>query len=263
MHVSPEQPLQTSMMPHHWSLPNQVQIRSSLDYSGPQGDFPATTCISVEDEIVHGIPGLRTLRAGEIVSIDCGVRFNEWCADAAITVPVGVIDSQRIELLEVTEAILALAIRMIRPGRRWSEIASALQAMTFDAGFGIVEQYCGHGIGRQLHEPPAVPCVMTRSLMGRGDFTLQRGMILAIEPILALEAPALRADGTASGVPTFIGEDGWTVRTLMGEITSHFEHTIAVGPRYAEILTTNMANADMGMHPARISFDAVNTGSAC
>ena len=232
-----------------------------LDHVGPHGDFPASTCISVEDEVVHGIPGPRRLNAGEIVSIDCGVRFNDWCADAAVTVPVGAIDSQRQELIDVTEAILGLALRMIRPGRRWSEIALALQEMTFDAGFGIVEKFCGHGIGRQLHEPPAVPCVLTRALLGRGDFTLRPGMVLAIEPILAMEAPALRSDGTASGVPTFLAEDGWTVKTLMGEVTSHFEHTIAVGRSGAYVLTAGHDSLNEASHVARIPVDIINAGS--
>lgn len=232
-----------------------------LDHAGPHGDFPAATCISVEDEVVHGIPGTRELLAGEIVSIDCGVRLKDWCADAAITVPVGAIDADRQDLLDVTESILALAIRMIRPGRRWSEIARELQAMTFDAGYGIVEQFCGHGIGRQLHELPAVPCVLTKSLLGRGDFTLHSGMVLAIEPILAMDAPAIRADNTAAGVPTFVGDDGWTVHTLMGEITSHFEHTVAVRPQGAEILTGSPPIPCVERRSARIPNDELNTGS--
>ena len=232
-----------------------------LDHAGPCGDFPASTCISVEDEVVHGIPGLRELSAGEIVSIDCGVRFKDWCADAAITVPVGAIDSERQDLLDATESILALAIRMIRPGRRWSEIARELQAMTFDAGYGTVEEFCGHGIGKQLHEPPAVPCVLTKSLLGRGDFTLQAGMVIAIEPILAMDSPALRADDTAAGVPTYMGSDGWTVRTLMSEITSHFEHTVAVGAYGAEILTLSDPKATSTTRNARIPDHAKHSGS--
>jgi methionyl aminopeptidase len=209
-----------------------------LDQTSDAGEFPAETCVSVEDEVVHGVPGSRVLRSGEIVSIDCGVRLDGWCADSAITVPVGEVDSERLELLAANEAILSHAIEMIRPGRRWSEIASTLQEMTFTLGYGTVEEFSGHGIGVLLHEMPAVPCVMTQGLMGRGDFTLRPGMTLAIEPILVMEPPALRGDGTAVGVPVLTDEDGWTTRTLMGQVTSHFEHTVVVGRREAEVLTS-------------------------
>ena len=208
-----------------------------LGRQGPLGEFPATTCISVEDEITHGVPGDRILRDGEIVSIDCGVRLDGWCADAAMTVPVGRIDFERRELIEANEALLWMAIRMIRPGRRWSEIAESLQTFALDSGYGIIEEFTGHGIGRQLHEAPAVPSTMTTSLQGRGDFTLRPGMVLALEPMLVMEGAALRGDGTAAGVPTFTSQDGWTVRTLMGEIVSHFEHTVVVTANGSEVLT--------------------------
>ena len=130
-----------------------------------------------------------------------------------------------------------MAIRMIRPGRRWSEIAQALQDFTLDSGYGIVEEFTGHGIGRQLHESPAVPSAMTTGLQGRGDFTLRPGMVLAIEPMLVMEGGAIRGDGTAAGVPIYTTEDGWTVRTLMGEIVSHFEHTVVVTSNGSDVLT--------------------------
>ncbi|MCH2161421.1 MAG: type I methionyl aminopeptidase [Phycisphaerales bacterium] len=208
-----------------------------LGRQGPLGEFPAVTCISIEDELTHGVPSERALRDGEIVSIDCGVRLNGWCADAAMTVPVGNIDFDRRELIESNESLLWMAIRMIRPGRRWSEIAQALQDMAFDAGYGIVEEFTGHGIGRQLHESPAVPSAMTAGLQGRGDFTLRPGMVLALEPMLIMRGAALRGDGTAAGVPIYTSDDGWTVRTLMGEVASHFEHTVVVTSGGSEVLT--------------------------
>ena len=209
-----------------------------FDQTSEAGPFPAATCTSVEDEVVHGLPGSRVLRSGEIISIDCGVRLDGWCADSAITVPVGEVDSERLELLAANEAILLHAIEMIRPGRRWSEIAGILQEMTFELGYGTVEEFSGHGIGVLLHEMPAVPCVLTRGIMGRGDFTLRPGMTMAIEPILVMEPPALRGDGTAVGVPIMLDEDGWTTRTLMGQVTSHFEHTVVVTRSGAEVLTS-------------------------
>ena len=115
---------------------------------------------------------------------------------------------------------------------------------------------------RQLHEPPAVPCVMTRSLLGRGDFTLRPGMVLAIEPILAMEGPALRAGGTASGVPTYLADDGWTVRTLMGEVTSHFEHTVAVGRGEAQILTAGQSSSHVATSAARMPLETIEAGTS-
>jgi methionyl aminopeptidase len=207
--------------------------------------FPAPACVSVDDEVIHGIPGDRRLCGGELVKIDCGARLEGWCADAAITVPVGEIASARRELLQATENVLDTAIDLIRPGRRWSEIARILQDLALDAGYGVLDDFTGHGIGRELHEFPAVPSHLTQGLiglMGRGDFTLRRGMVLAIEPILVLvgsvSGAAVRGDGTACGVPVEVASDGWTVRTVDSAVSAHFEHTIAVGRSGATVLTT-------------------------
>ena len=208
--------------------------------------FPAPACISVDDEVIHGIPGDRRLSGGELVKIDCGARLEGWCADAAITVPVGEIEPARRELLEATENVLETAIDLIRPGRRWSDIARILQDLALDAGYGVLDDFTGHGIGRELHEFPAVPSHLTRGLiglMGRGDFTLRRGMVLAIEPILVLvgsvSGAAVRGDGTACGVPVEVAADGWTVRTVDAAVSAHFEHTVAVGRSGATVLTTS------------------------
>jgi methionyl aminopeptidase len=202
----------------------------------PGEGFPAATCVSVNEEIVHGVPGRRVLRAGDVVSIDCGARLHEWCADAAITVPVGEIAPDWVRLLAVTEAMLAEAIHAIRPGRRWSEIARGMQALAEGAGFGIVVEYVGHGIGRQLHEAPEVPCHARddrrnghgggRLELSERDFTLRPGMTLAIEPMLALGSPE-----------TIERPDGWTVATADGLPAAHFEQTIAVTADGADVLT--------------------------
>ncbi|MDG2020437.1 MAG: type I methionyl aminopeptidase [Phycisphaerales bacterium] len=204
--------------------------------------FPAAACVSVDEEVIHGIPGDRRLGGGELVKIDCGARLDGWCADAAITVPVGETASARLELIKATETVLETAVELIRPGRRWSDIARILQDLALDAGYGVLDDFTGHGIGRELHEFPAVPSHLTRGLNGRGDFTLRRGMVLAIEPILVLvgsvSGAAVRGDGTACGVPVEVAADGWTVRTVDAAVSAHFEHTVAVGRSGATILTT-------------------------
>jgi methionyl aminopeptidase len=210
--------------------------------------FPAVACVSVDDEVIHGIPGDRRLEGGEIVSIDCGARLDGWCADAAISVPVGAVAADRLELLEATRTVLDTAVDLIRPGRRWSEIARILQELALDAGYGVLDDFTGHGIGRDLHEFPAVPSHLTRGLAGRGDFTLRRGMVLAIEPILVLvgsvSGAAVRGDGTACGVPVETAADGWTVRTVDAAVAAHFEHTVAVGRSGATILTSSIPRVE-------------------
>jgi methionyl aminopeptidase len=210
--------------------------------------FPAVACVSVDDEVIHGIPGDRRLEGGQIVSVDCGARLDGWCADAAISVPVGAVAADRLELLEATRTVLDTAVDLIRPGRRWSEIARILQELALDAGYGVLDDFTGHGIGRDLHEFPAVPSHLTRGLAGRGDFTLRRGMVLAIEPILVLvgsvSGAAVRGDGTACGVPVETAADGWTVRTVDAAVAAHFEHTVAVGRSGATILTSSIPRVE-------------------
>ena len=223
-------------------------VGQSPDEAKAGQPFPAVACVSVDEEAIHGIPGDRRLEGGEIVSIDCGARLDGWCADAAITVPVGAVAADRLELLEATLTVLDTAVDLIRPGRRWSEIARILQELALDAGYGVLDDFTGHGIGRDLHEFPAVPTHLTRGLTGRGDFTLRRGMVLAIEPILVLvgsvSGAAVRGDGTACGVPVETAADGWTVRTVDAAVAAHFEHTVAVGRSGATILTASAARAE-------------------
>jgi len=219
--------------------------------------FPAVACVCVDDEVIHGIPGDRRLCGGEIVSIDCGARLDGWCADAAVSVPVGPVTADRLELLEATRTVLDTAIDLIRPGRRWSEIARILQELALDAGYGVMDDFTGHGIGRDLHEFPAVPTHLTRGLAGRGDFTLRPGMVLAIEPILVLvgsvSGAAVRSDGTACGVPVETAADGWTVRTTDAAVSAHFEHTVAVGRSGATILTASPLRVEESRHSPAVA----------
>ncbi len=196
------------------------------DYRPGKG-FPACTCISVNEEVVHGIPGDRIIREGDLVSIDCGIRLDGWCADCAISVAVGHAPIERVRLQEMTRGVLAEAIRLIRPGKRWSEVARAMQAMAEEGEerYGIVKEYVGHGIGRKLHEAPKVPGFVSGDFMHE-DFTLKTGMVLAIEPMLTLGSGA-----------TKVLKDGWTVVTADRSVAAHEEHTVAVRRNGAEILT--------------------------
>ncbi len=186
--------------------------------------FPASICASVNEEIVHGIPDARPLVEGDIVSLDCGVRLEGYCGDSAWTFAVGSIDPRRRQLLEVTQAALELAIREIRPGRRWSEIARMIQDYVEGHGFGVVREFVGHGIGRQMHEEPKVPNYVDRR---GGDFVLRPGMTLAIEPMVTAGSPRF----------AYRGNEGWVVVTRDGSPAAHFEHVIAVTEQGADVLT--------------------------
>lgn len=203
--------------------------------------FPGAACVSVEDVVMHGMPGSQVLLDGQIVGIDVAVRFEGWCADAAITTPVGRIDERRTRLVNAAEDLLETAIDLVRPGVRWSSIAGVMQELAIGAGFGVVEGFAGHGIGRELHESPCLPNQLTAGLQGRADFTIRPGMVLAIEPTLVdqgpISGPALRGDGTAAGTPVVVDPDGWSIRTLDGAVAAHAEHTIAVDRRGARVLT--------------------------
>ncbi len=225
----------------------------SADGASP---FPACTCISVNEEIVHGIPGQRVLAAGDLVSIDCGVRLDGWCSDSAITVLVGdrsasgapAETAERLGLIAVAQAMLDMAIELAEPGVAWSVIAEAMQDLALDAGHGLVVEYVGHGIGRSLHEAPQVPNCLTRPLIEREDFTLRPGMVLAIEPMISLRGPLARdgrgstehafdADGYPLGIAHRRLEDGWTVVTADGSPAVHVEHTVAITRGGADVLS--------------------------
>jgi methionyl aminopeptidase len=188
--------------------------------------FPAAICTSVNEEVVHGIPGERVLAEGDIVSVDCGVRLKGYCGDAAETFPVGRVDPEARRLLEVTSAALALALREMRPGRHWNEVAGALQDYVESEGFSVVREFVGHGIGQQMHEEPKVPNYADRRRRKSG-FRLQPGLVLAVEPMVNAGTADVRM-GDASGWPQVTRDGRWS---------AHFEHTLAVTPWGVDVLT--------------------------
>ncbi|MBI5837745.1 MAG: type I methionyl aminopeptidase [Candidatus Eisenbacteria bacterium] len=189
-----------------------------LGYRG----YPASICASVNEEVVHGIPSGRKLKEGDVVSLDVGVQKDGYFGDASLTVPVGDVDPGTLRLLRVTEEALALAVAAAQPGNRLGDVGHAVQSHVEAAGFSVVRSLVGHGIGREMHEEPQVP---NYGLPGRGP-RLQAGMVMAIEPMVNL--------GQAE---TRVLEDGWTVVTLDGKPSAHFEHTVAVTPDGPVILS--------------------------
>ncbi|GAB3721850.1 type I methionyl aminopeptidase [Nocardiopsis oceani] len=176
--------------------------------------FPGVTCVSVNDEIVHGIPGDRILADGDLVSVDCGARLHGWSGDAAVSFVVGRADPADLALIADTEAALARGIAAARPGGRMGDIGRAIAADARRAGYGLTADHGGHGIGRTMHEAPEVP---NDGRPGRG-FTLRTGLTLAIEPMLVRGG----SDSYAHG------DDGWTVLSDDGTRAAHCEHTVAV-----------------------------------
>lgn len=181
-------------------------------FKGYRG-YPRSVCISVNEEIVHGIPGNRRLKAGDLVSLDFGVQYQGYYGDAAITVAVGEVSPKARALMEVTEKSLYAGIDQAKVGQRLSDISHAVQTVVEGAGFGVIREFVGHGIGRSLHEDPQIP---NFGLPGRGP-VLQAGMTLAIEPMTSMGAWQVK-----------ILKDGWTAVTQDGSLAAHFEHTVAV-----------------------------------
>ncbi len=195
----------------------------------PGHGFPGNTCISVNQEVVHGIPGSRLLHEGDVVSIDCGIRLDGWCGDSAITVPVGPVSDSITKLIRVSEETLDLAIRSIRPRVRWSEIARKMQAHVESNGFSCVREFVGHGIGRRMHEDPKVPNFVSREFLNRDDFYLEPGMTIAVEPMVIIGGPEV-----------VVLDDGWTVVSKDDSAAAHVEHTLAVTASGCEILTNGL-----------------------
>ena len=202
--------------------------RDVLDRRGARSNFlgyhgfPAVACISPNEVIVHGIPGSRVIDDGDIVSIDCGAIIEGWHADAAITIPVGAVDDESLRLLDTTKAALDAAIAVTVPGGRLGDIGAAVEGVASAAGYSIVREYVGHGIGTAMHEDPDVPNFGTA---GRG-LRLREGMVLAIEPMV-----------NVGGRQTRLLDDGWTVVTQDGSRSAHFEHTIAITDNGPQVLT--------------------------
>jgi len=190
-------------------------------FKGYRG-FPASICVSVNDEIVHGIPDRRVLREGDLVKIDLGAYVDGFHGDVATTVPVGRIPRHLVRLVQVTEEALYRAIDLVRPGVHLGDIGHAIQSFVESYGFSVVREFGGHGVGRFLHEEPQVPNFGER---GKG-LVLRPGMVIAIEPMVNLGTWRSVVDG-----------DGWTVRTADGRPSAHFEHTVAVTPDGCEVLT--------------------------
>jgi methionyl aminopeptidase len=179
--------------------------------------FPASTCISVNEEVVHGIPSRRRLKEGDIVSLDTGCKVNGWCGDSAYTHPVGKVASEVQRLLHVTSSVLDLAIELMGVKSRWSDVAREMAAYVRDHGFSVVENFVGHGIGREMHEEPQVPNFVSPSLKRNHDFRLEPGLVIAVEPMVNM--------GTKK---TKQLSDHWTQVTSDSKFSAHFEHTVAM-----------------------------------
>jgi methionyl aminopeptidase len=191
-------------------------------FKGYRG-FPSSICVSINSEVVHGIPSpKRVIRNGDVVGLDFGVIFDGFFGDSAVTVPIGDIPPDVQNLLKVTEQCLYKAIEAAVPGNFLSDVSAAIQVLADEHHFGIVREFCGHGIGRALHEDPPV---LNYVQSGKGP-KVKPGLVIAIEPMINLGTEKVR-----------VLEDGWTVVTLDGRPSAHFEHTIAITPDGPEILT--------------------------
>jgi methionyl aminopeptidase len=202
----------------------EKKIRSAGAYPTFKGyrGFPASICVSVNDEVVHGIPSDRKLREGDVVKIDCGATLDGYIGDAAISVPVGDVAPEIKKLLDVTRESLFKALEKMIPGNRLYDVSFAVQEYVEGHGYSIVREFCGHGIGQRMHEDPQVP---NYGRPGTGP-RLKEGWVLAIEPMVNAGAHEVK-----------ILPDGWTVKTKDGSVSSHFEHTIAVMEEGPVVLT--------------------------
>ncbi|MCA9074370.1 MAG: type I methionyl aminopeptidase [Planctomycetaceae bacterium] len=190
--------------------------------------FPAVTCISVNQQVVHGIPGPYELREGDIVSVDTGCRLNGWCGDGAWTYAVGEIDGLKARLRESGQSALQTAIQGMRTRKRWSQVARQIERGVARDGFTVVEDFVGHGIGKEMHEEPEVPNYDSEDFEER-DFPIKTGLVLAIEPMV-----------NAGTSEIMILDDHWTVVTADGAPSVHFEHTVAMTKEGPAILTEGL-----------------------
>ncbi len=192
-------------------------------YGGKKNPFPAGLCTSVNDEVVHGIPSKNViLKTGDIVGLDIGMEYKELYTDHAVTVAVGEASAQAKKLMEITKKCLSLAIKEAAPGKKTGDIGYIIQKTAEDAGFSVIRDLVGHGVGYDVHEEPSVPCYGKKNT---GDL-LKPGMVIAIEPMLATGEYYLSVD-----------PDGWTIRTADGGLSAHFEHTLAITEKGSRILT--------------------------
>jgi methionyl aminopeptidase len=190
--------------------------------------FPGAICASINEQVVHGIPSEDTkLKNGDILSIDFGVRLNGYCADSAVTIAIGEISENRRKLMDVTKRVLNIAIEKSAPSIKWSQIAAEMQRYAESAGFSVVKDFVGHGIGKKMHEEPRVPNFVSDDLL-KNDIVLEEGMVLAVEPMINTGTSAVRTL-----------KNGWTVVTRDGKSSAHFEHTIVILGNGSEVLTIN------------------------
>ncbi len=197
------------------------KLGGTPSFKGYRG-FPANLCVSVNEEVVHGIPGERILRQGDIVSLDFGAIYNGFHGDGAVTVGVGEIDPKARELMETTKGALVAGIAAAHAGARLGDVSAAIQGYAEGKDYSVVREYTGHGIGREMHEEPQIP---NFGVVGTGP-VLKKGMTIALEPML-----------NAGDWHTRLGSDQWTVLTADGSLSAHFEHTIAIAGEEAEVLT--------------------------
>jgi len=197
------------------------EMKAKPSFLGYRG-YPAAICISINDEVIHGIPGRRVVLPGDVVSLDVGVYYNGFHGDSATTVMVGVTDPDVVRLVETTQRALAAAVAAVRPGGRLSDVSHTVESVAKASGCSVVREFVGHGVGRHLHEDPQIP---NYGVPGRGP-VLKPGMTLAIEPMVNLGGPDVA-----------VLDDKWTVVTRDGKPSAHFEHTVAVLEESVEVLT--------------------------
>jgi len=193
-------------------------------FKGYRG-FPANICTSINEEIVHGIPGPRRLREGDLLKLDIGAIFDGYYGDAAVTVPIGEVSEEAWQLMQLTREALNVGISAIRAGVRINDVGGRIQRLVESHGCSVVRDYAGHGIGQALHEEPRVPNYVERRILGR-DTVLPEGAVIALEPMVNAGKPHTR-----------VLENGWTVVTKDRSLSAHFEHTVAVGAEGPQILT--------------------------
>lgn len=191
-------------------------------FKGYRG-FPGTLCVSVNSQVVHGIPGKYELKSGDVISVDCGVKMNGYYGDSAFTFPVGEVDTETLQLLRVTRESLYRGIEKAVAGGRLGDISEAVQTHAEKHGYGVVRELVGHGVGKHLHEEPEVP---NYGRKGSGP-KLVEGLVIAIEPMINMGTKKIKQE-----------RDGWTITTADGKPSAHYEHTIAVKNNKADILSS-------------------------